>query len=235
MVIRFSPVVFLLLLLLPVEVQAQTSFTVTVETKSADHPNDGMGHPAAFVIDGEEANELTLVRGETYTFQMDGTPVIHPFYLSTSESGGGAEPYTEGVTGSGATGDEALTFVVPMEAPDLLWYQCQVHLFMGWRLNIVNPTATEDGAQPQALVLGAPFPNPFADRTALTLTLETPQEVTVEVFDVSGRRVATLHDGALPRGEHPLALDGTGLGDGVYVVRVQSGDEVVERRVTLAR
>ena len=52
---------------------------------------------------------------------------------------------------------------------------------------------------------------------------------------MAGRRVATLHDGVLPRGEHPLALDGAGLGDGVYVVRVQAGDEVVEQRVTLAR
>jgi hypothetical protein len=37
------------------------------------------------------------------------------------------------------------------------------------------------------------------------------------------------------RREHLPALDGAGLADGVYVVRVQTGDEVAERRVTLAQ
>ena len=236
MTIRFCLIALLTLLLMPESIQAQTTFTVTVETKTSDHPYNGMGHPAGYVIDGEEASELTLVRGETYTFQMDGVPSVHPFYLSTSDAGGGAASYDSGVTGNGATGDGVLTFVVPMDAPDLLWYQCQIHQFMGWRLNIVNPTSTEEGTQPEALTLGAPYPNPFADRAAFTVRIGTPQSVSVEVFGVDGRRVAVLHDGMLSSGrEHPFALGAAGLADGVYLVRVQTAQRVVERRVTLAR
>ena len=92
--------------------QPPLSVTVTVEPKTAAHPLFGQGHPDAFVIDGIEANELTLIRGETYIFEMDNTPNMHPFYISTDDAGGGAGEWTDGVTGSRATGNDALTFVV---------------------------------------------------------------------------------------------------------------------------
>ena len=94
-----------------------------------------------FLIDGEQEAELTLVRGETYVFQMNNTPEDHPFFISTSSKGGdgGTSDWMDGVTGNFATGDEALTFVVPNGAPDLLFYQCANHLIMGWRLNIISP------------------------------------------------------------------------------------------------
>ena len=126
-------------LLVAPAVVGQTTFTVTVAPKSAAHPLFGQGHPDAFVIDGIEANALTLIRGETYIFQMDNTPGFHPFYISTDDTGAGLGEWTDGVTGSGAAGTDALTFVVSSGAPDELFYQCFNHQFMGWELNVVDP------------------------------------------------------------------------------------------------
>ena len=235
----YAFVPFLLLLLLPFAAQAQdATFTVTVETKTADHPYNGQGWPQGYVIDGDQGAELELVRGRTYVFQMSGVPTVHPFFISTSEAGGdgGTSTFTDGVTGNGASGNGTLTFVVPDDAPDELWYQCQNHARMGYRLTIINATSTEDDAQPSALTLDAAFPNPFAEQTTLMLTLATPQDVAVEVFSTSGRRVATLHRGLLSSGRaHPFTLDATGLADGTYVVRATAGERTVERRVTLVR
>lgn len=93
-----------------------------------------------FLIDGEENPELTLTRGETYLFDMAGTPAHHPFHISTNPAGGdgGANAWMDGVAGNFATGDDTLTFVVPENAPDLLFYQCRNHDLMGARLNIVS-------------------------------------------------------------------------------------------------
>lgn len=224
-----------LLLALPAA-QAQVTFDVTVEAKSATHPNAGQGHPDAFVIDGEEANALVLTRGETYVFQMNGVPSIHPFYLSTSESGGGAGAYTDGVTGSQASGNEMLTFTVPEDAPDLLYYQCFNHQFMGWEINVIDPgLSSEDGAQPLALALDAAYPNPFTTATRLNVTLDEAQAATVAVFDLAGRRVRTLHAGPLAAGSTPFEFAADGLAPGTYVVRVVAGEAVREQRVTLAR
>ena len=143
-VLRF-PATSLGLLLLSTPVLAQgATFTVTVGAKTDAHPNPGGAIGAAYYIDGVEGQELHLTRGEMYTFQMDGVSPIHPFYLSTSAAGGGV--YSDGVTGNFATGDEVLTFAVPEDAPDLLYYQCGSHPFMGWRIYVTDP-----GPEPVAL------------------------------------------------------------------------------------
>jgi hypothetical protein len=82
-------------------------------------------------------------------------------------------------------------------------------------------------------------PNPFRDTAEVTLTLAEPAEVTAAVYDVLGRRVALLHEGALSSGSHPFTLDGAALPAGVYVVRAVvgkepgSGTRVLTRAVTL--
>ncbi len=83
--------------------------------------------------------------------------------------------------------------------------------------------------------LAAAFPNPFAERTTLTLTLDAPQAVRAEAFDLLGRRVAVLHDGPLAAGTHPLTLDAAQLPAGLYVVRARAEGFVATRRVTVVR
>ncbi len=233
---RCYVVLSVLALLLAVQtVHAQTTFAVTVIASTGANPRPDPW-PVVYAIDGAESPELTLVRGQTYTFEVGSGANSHPFYISTSEVGGGAGVWTEGVTGNFSTTGGTLTFIVPMSAPDLLYYECGNHPRMGWRINVTNATSTEEEAQPAALTLDAAFPNPFAEQTTLMLTLSTPQEVTVEAFSTNGRRVATLHSGMLSSGRaHPFTLDGVGLADGTYIVRATAGEKVVERRVTLVR
>ena len=71
--------------------------------------------------------ELFLVRGQTYKF--DNKSGGHPFEIRTSSEG---SPYTSGVSESGTV----TTFVVPMDAPDTLYYQCTSHPSMLGTINI---------------------------------------------------------------------------------------------------
>src|SRR5690606_22195083 len=122
-----SLLVVLIALITSVPVAAQTTYTVTVANKTANHPWVNQGWPEGYLIDGEEGAELTLVRGETYVFQLQNVAQVHPFYISTNESGGGAGIYDEGVEGNMATGNGTVTFTVPEDAPDILYYQCAFH------------------------------------------------------------------------------------------------------------
>ena len=237
MLYRYPIVLLALLLALPTAQAQDDPFTVTVATKTSDHPYNGEGWPEGYVIDGDQGAELTLVRGETYTFQMNGVPAMHPFYISTSATGGdgGASAYDEGVTGNGASGNATLTFTVPLTAPDELWYQCMNHGQMGWRINITNPTSAEDEAPPLALALDAAYPNPFNEATRLVVTLPEGRTATVAVYDEAGRRVRVLHDGPLSAGTTPLDFRAGGLANGVYIVRATVGEAVREQRVVLVR
>ncbi len=95
-----------------------------------------------FYIDGLLQPEVGLYRGFTYTFdQSSSTNSPHPFRLSTTEDGthGGGSQYTDGVTYTGTQGNNGLmTFTVPLDAPDNLYYYCQNHANMGGAVQILS-------------------------------------------------------------------------------------------------
>src|SRR5690606_15960066 len=133
-----TPLLLLMMIACTLSVNAQsTSFTVTVNKSTASNPNGRKAHSEVFYIDGVESKELTLSRGTTYTFVMDDVPTIHPFYISTSSVGASASPYSTGVTGGFATGTSTLTFTPGGATPNLLYYQCGSHEYMGWKINVV--------------------------------------------------------------------------------------------------
>jgi len=90
---------------------------------------------SAYVINGENNPDLTLVRGFTYTFQLNAAG--HPFYIKIVKSTGTLNAYSSGVTGNG-TSVGTVTFAVPSDAPDLLYYNCQFHALMTGELHIVD-------------------------------------------------------------------------------------------------
>lgn len=95
-----------------------------------------------------------------------------------------------------------------------------------------SPVANEDEVAPATFALGAPFPNPFRTTATLTLSLPTPEAVTLSVFDVLGRRVLTRDLGVQPAGASRHTLDGAELPVGVYFVRAVTGSgQQATRRV----
>jgi hypothetical protein len=97
-----------------------------------------------YVVNGAANPALTLQRGVTYVFQVTVSP-IHPFYIKTNATIGSGNTYNEGVTGQGST-TTPLTFAVPANAPNKLFYHCGTHQTMGGELNITNaPTPPPSG------------------------------------------------------------------------------------------
>ncbi len=86
-------------------------------------------------------------------------------------------------------------------------------------------TAAETDPEAGPVALLPPAPSPFRDGTRLRFRLDMPSDVRLEVFDVVGRRVASLA-GAFGTGEHTVPLDGAGLAPGTYVVRLSAADVV---------
>ena len=86
------------------------------------------------------------------------------------------------------------------------------------------------------------FPNPVVRGAAATVALALPsrERITARIFDVAGRRVATVADAVLPAGRHRIewdARDGSGspVPAGVYFLRLEAGDQSFARKVNVLR
>jgi len=95
---------------------------------------------------------------------------------------------------------------------------------------------TLDAIPPSSFRLEAAYPNPFVDRPTLAFALEVASPVTLDVFDVLGRRVRTLVDGATDAGTHRTTWDGAddaghALPPGVYLYRIQAGPHAATRSI----
>ncbi|MBC8366971.1 T9SS type A sorting domain-containing protein [bacterium] len=86
---------------------------------------------------------------------------------------------------------------------------------------------------------GAAFPNPFNPHVTIPFSLEHAGRVRAEVFDLRGRRVASLVDEVYSAGAHALEWRGrddrgSELSSGVYLLRIQGGGEQSLQKLILA-
>jgi hypothetical protein len=95
-------------------------------------------------------------------------------------------------------------------------------------------------SQPVAFGLEGNYPNPFAGQTTIAFALAEASEVQVSVYDVLGRKVATVVDKAMSAGTHQVSWDGQSddgrrLASGAYFYRIEAGDYAATRRLTIVR
>jgi tetratricopeptide (TPR) repeat protein len=150
-------------------VPSEYDFNVVTATKDETHPFYDKGSKVGFVVNGVQGRTLILVRGKAYTFGIN-TPVMHDFYLSTSPVGWGTGTLTEGVAGN-FTYKGVVTFRPTEETPDLVYYACRNHQYMGGTIHIVN-AGEEDGEkdkfkEAQATPAAAPKKRPAPDKNEL--------------------------------------------------------------------
>jgi hypothetical protein len=74
---------------------------------------------------------------------------------------------------------------------------------------------------PKDFVLYANYPNPFNPSTVIRYALPEPGQVTLEVFDLVGQRVANVVDVQQDAGSHQMKFNGANLASGVYLYRVE--------------
>lgn len=76
---------------------------------------------------------------------------------------------------------------------------------------------------PKAITLAQNYPNPFNPSTTISFELPESQQVSLTVYDVTGRRVATLLNGETRQsGEHTITFDASNLASGIYLYRLST-------------
>jgi photosystem II stability/assembly factor-like uncharacterized protein len=105
-----------------------------------------------------------------------------------------------------------------------------------WEINLDDLTAVAENREiPVRLELHQNYPNPFNPTTTISFTLSRSAFVTLRVFDIAGREVATLKQEELNAGLHRATFEARNLAGGVYFYRLTAGESSQTRRMLLLK
>jgi len=79
------------------------------------------------------------------------------------------------------------------------------------------------------------YPNPFNSETTINYDVPKASVVTLLIYDLLGKEVATLVDEMRPAGSHAVIFDGSQLPSGIYFCRLQAGDFVAAKKMVLLK
>ncbi len=79
------------------------------------------------------------------------------------------------------------------------------------------------------------YPNPFNPTTFIPFVLSKSANVTIKVFDVTGKQVAELTNGMYSAGKHSIPFNAASLSSGVYVYRLQADSFTAIRKMMLVK
>ncbi len=94
----------------------------------------------------------------------------------------------------------------------------------------INPQAS-----PARWELLQNYPNPFNPTTVISYQLTVVSRVTLTVYDILGREIATLVHEIQAAGPHTVMFDARGLASGMYVYRLEAGGKSQQREMVLVR
>jgi len=83
--------------------------------------------------------------------------------------------------------------------------------------------------------LGQNYPNPFNPSTIITYSIPQKSNVSLKIYDVLGKEIATLVNEQKDVGSYKVQFDAAKLSSGVYVYTIQAGDFLESRKMLLMK
>ena len=94
----------------------------------------------------------------------------------------------------------------------------------------------QEGKKPVSFELSQNYPNPFNPSTLIKFGIPAAEKVTLRVFNVLGREVATLINSEFKdAGSYQVTFDATRLSSGVYFYKLEAGSNVVTKKMLLVK
>ena len=98
-----------------------------------------------------------------------------------------------------------------------------------------SDAVTVELSSPNAVQLFGSAPNPLVEQGEIRYALPQAMDVELAVYDLLGRRVATLASGQKQARRHVIQVNASNWTSGTYLVRLTAGDQVLTRRMTVIK
>jgi plastocyanin len=163
------------------------------------------------------------------TVQWVGTFAAHPL-SSTSVPAGAATFHV-------ASGS---TFSYRVTAAGSYQYKCDFHVSLGMEASFTASAATsvandQNAFQPNLFRLEQNYPNPFNPSTVIGYQLPVTGLVTMKVYNILGKEVATLVNETKEAGSYAVHFDASGLASGTYFYKLSTGTSTSVKKLVLMK
>ena len=206
--------------------------------------------PGAPVLTGQEVTPVTitlaeldydthesmLVRIENVTFQNTGNFATNTNYSLRDESLG------DGVTVTFRSPFGEADYIgqpIPTDAVNLValvnGFNRNAQLASRSLADISPATSLRPDGTPEEFRLAQNYPNPFNPTTNIHYSLAEAADVTLTVYDILGRRVATLVSESQMSGQYTVNFDATRLASGTYIYRLEAGSFTSVKKMMLIK
>jgi plastocyanin len=127
------------------------------------------------------------------------------------------------------------SYVVPSVGEYLFW--CTLHgtPTTGMSGSFTAVASGVESLSATTISLDPLFPNPTVESANLRFTLEKPAHVTLQIFDATGKLIATTADEQMGEGFHMLTIDTKQFASGSYQYVLQAGDAVLRREMVVVK
>ncbi len=213
----------------------------TFNAMTMDMPSIGMSGSTIVIAYQAMMNNDTSANGYN----------CHDLFMVTSTNGGVSWSNPRRITNTPGV-DERFVSVAPWNEPgmvNLVWQEDPEAggfiigdpgtIARRTRQVFLKTSITTDvrvgNALPSAFRLEQNYPNPFNPSTKITYAIPVGSKVTLKVFDMLGREVATLVDDYRPAGTYETEFHASELASGVYYYTLRAGSVIATRKMVLAK
>jgi hypothetical protein len=199
-------------------------FTLTVRNNTEDNCSGTLTFTGYAGYDCDPANALVAMRrAKTYA---PGETLEYYFFKVPNSAGPGQ--YSASIGGT----------------------LCDVDLFCCMNLDIIpcvpwriGDNTTWELVEAERPEVGLPtvtslvqnYPNPFNANTNISFDLAEAGNVSLNVYDITGRLVTTLVDGQMDAGQHVVAWDASSVSSGVYFYKLTTADYTTTKSMNLLK
>ncbi|HBY18562.1 MAG TPA: hypothetical protein DEH00_05260, partial [Candidatus Marinimicrobia bacterium] len=116
-------------------------------------------------------------------------------------------------------------------------YSSKYQLTVGYQddFSVITGLVEDNKNLPEVFELRPAYPNPFNARATISWSLPEAADLTVDVINLTGRVVETLHQGYQEAGVYNHTWNADGFASGIYVVRMRAADRVFHQKLVLLK
>jgi hypothetical protein len=97
---------------------------------------------------------------------------------------------------------------------------------------LYNPTSASDDLSPTVILAVTSIPNPFSSRVKFDISLKEQTDVSIKLNNLKGRLVRELGKTHYSKGTHNVSMETSDLSNGVYLLQVKAGSDIITRKIT---